>query len=329
MGSWNETCALTRHPILTGDPVIKFHTLSIPSSSFDYKHEMGSTPMLLGLFSRGDYDDYGHVNLMLDELTVNNELWCQHALATNNFWRAVSIEGADNQKAIAVQAHQLSYGLVGGYQLLSAPGETFHEYSSWLDKACAKFTALNKNWADATTNQIPHSMASLLAMLELHGSASFEERWPTFKGWMHAKDLLLPTVGHILIHAQAFDSVVKSASSAKTTKKWLKDWNAWKEIDDSIAALGADKGWLRPGAYDWSPLTKLYRTNDTPIHSHYWHTVEPRVAMERISMDDLIQYNAFKYGLLSTRANLTAGHAGGQGSDRRVLTKAVASVRTA
>ena len=328
MGSWNETCALTRLPIISGDTVVKFNTVSVPSVCFSSIHEMGTVPLMLGLFSRGTYDDYGAVTLDSDALTVNNEIWCEDALISNNFWRAIPIEGApDNPNLIPLEGQQLLYGMLGAFDFLSAPNENYSAYSKWLSAACNAYAAANKIWADSLGAEKPLSLADVQSALCYHGATAFQERWSVAKAWMHAKGLLVAEVGHILMHRAAFDAVVRAARTASQEKTWMKAWAEWQAIDTELKAVGAKQGWTRSGSMEWVPLSKPYRTSDTPIHSHYWHTVEPGDALQRISMDDLVQYNAFVKGFCSTRINLEAGHPGGQDNNRKLMAAIMKSVR--
>lgn len=328
MGSWNETCALTRLPIMHGDPVVKFHTISIPSICHESIHEMGSVPLMLGLFSRGHYDDYGDITLAQDALTVNNELWCKDALADNNFWRAIPIDGApDTPLLIPLEGQQLYYGLTRAFDLLGMPEEDYGTFSQWLGAACTAYAAANKTWADSLSLNSSQPLSAVHGALHRNGMQAFQERWMIVKSWMHGQGMLTAHAGHILVHGDAFDTMVRSARSSGQEDKWLQDWADWQELDSEIKGLGLNQGWTRLGAMEWVPLSKPYRTNNAPISSHFWHTVEPSEALTKITMEDLVQYNAFKKGLLSTRVNLEVGHPGGQDKNRTLLTTVVQSVQ--
>lgn len=328
MGSWNETCALTRLPILHGDPVVKFHTISVPSICYDSIHEMGTAPLMLGLFSRGTYADYGDIELATDALTVNNELWCKDALDSNEFWRAIPIEGApDAPKLIPLESQQILYGLTRAFDLLGAPEESYADYSKWLNAACTAYTEENKRWADASPSGQPQPLATVQSALHRHGMLAFQDRWMIAKSWMHAQGMLMANAGHILVHGDAFDTMVRAARSNGRETKWAQDWTDWQTLDNEFKDLGINRGWTRLGAMEWIPLSKPYRTNKAPISSHYWHTLEASDALQKISMEDLVQYNAFKTGLCSTRVNLEAGHPGGQDKNRTLLTTVVQSVQ--
>lgn len=329
MGSWNETCALTRLPIVPGDPVVKFHTVSVPTACFKSIHELGSVPLMLGLFSRGKYDDYGDVVLATDALTVNNELWCSDALVSNDFWRAIPIEGAeDAPHLIPLEGQQLFYGMSRAFDLLGGPDENYGAYSQWLSAACNAYAADNKLWADNLPLNEPQSLATVQSVLHRHGMQAFTDRWMIAKSWMHAQEMLTTQPGQLLVHGDAFDTMVRASRSVAKEKRWMADWTSWQKMDTEMKGLGLGQGWTRPGAMDWQPLSNPYRTSNTPIYAHFWHTLEPMDALQRISMEDLMQYNAFVKGIVSTRVNLEAGHPGGQDRNRSLLTRVVKSVRS-
>lgn len=66
MGSWNETCVLTRTPIHAGDPVLAFTVVHGPKH---YRTSGGASglALLFGLPQAGRYDDYGGVEDLRNE----------------------------------------------------------------------------------------------------------------------------------------------------------------------------------------------------------------------------------------------------------------------
>ena len=327
MGSWNETCALTRMPIMENDPVVKIHTVSLAQGCFESIHELGNVPLTLGLFSRGTYADYGRIALANDPLTTSNERWCAHALKTNDFWRAIAIEGG-HTRLIALNEQQLINGMLVIFDLVGKVDEEFDDYYEWLQTACEQFTAANKAWADglaATTAAL--SMRALQDTLDAHGSAAFKDRWPLIKGWMHAKNVLMATSGHILIHGDAFNTLVRASRLPADTQRWSARWQEWYERDQRLQAISPDRTWTRGCPPDWAPLTKPFRTSGAPVHAHYWHTVEPEDALQSIGLEDLLQVNAFTKGICHTRVNLQAGYPGGQDKNRTLLATVVRSVQ--
>lgn len=326
MGSWNETCALTRLPIMENDPVVKIHTISVSSDCFDSIHELGHVPLMLGLFSHGTYADYGKVALASDPLTTNNEAWCARALQTNDFWRSIRLDEGYT-RLIALNEHQLINGMLMLYDLVGKTGETFDDYSKWLETACAAFTLANKTWADTLTANSVTSMRALQDVLDTHGWNAFQDGWPLVKGWMHAKNVLMATSGHILIHGDAFNTLVRASRLPADTQRWTTRWQEWYERDQRLQSILPDRTWTRGCPLDWAPLTKPFRTSGAPVHTHYWQTVEPEEALQSIGMEDLLQVNAFTKGICHTRVNLQAGYPGGQDENRTLLTAVVGSVR--
>ena len=326
MGSWNETCALTRMPIMENDPVVKIHTISVAQGCFDSIHELGSVPLTLGLFSRGTYADYGNIALATDPLTTNNEAWCARALQTNDFWRSIRLEEG-MARLIPLNEQQLINGMLMLYDLAGETDEEFDDYYAWLQTACKTFTLANKTWADALTQDSVTDSSALKNVLDTHGWNAFQDRWPLMKGWMHAKNVLMATSGHILIHGDAFNTLVRASGLPADTKRWSARWQEWYERDQRLQAIDPDRTWTRGCPPDWAPLTKPFRTSGAPVHAHYWHTVEPEDALQSIGLEDLLQVNAFTKGICHTRVNLQAGYPGGQDKNRTLLTAVVGSVR--
>lgn len=95
MGSWNDSCAITRQPIWAGQPVVALRVVRGPK----FFGRAGVDVALFGFIERGEYDDYGGIeNLRNEPVAEFNE----KALRASPLYQTVVVKGSSGDSVMKV-----------------------------------------------------------------------------------------------------------------------------------------------------------------------------------------------------------------------------------
>ena len=333
MGSWNETCALTRLPIKEKDPVVIYRAYDM--DAVESRHESGDVPLIMGFHSFGQYDDYSTYKFADDSATVNNRQLIDYAERNNNVWRAVDVVDDRNRTSrlfVAKDVKQFDRHICMSFSALAGPGEDYMTWTrSMLEKA--------QLWLDAVHErinvEIPVSPEAVYTILKDESVKVFKEQAPAWKLLLDSNNLWVGHAYELPIHRAAFESMCTGIDKRvkSLSVKMMAAFKEWEVHDAEVQALlvthpqlSIGKGEMRPGDNLWASLTCPRRISKTPLHSNFWDAVEPSEIVAKVGIEHALQNNLFTVALIHTRASLTRGITGSQNENMMLLTNAVSSV---
>lgn len=114
MGCWNETCALSRLPIFSGEPVVAIITIGRPTVAGECYYANDDTNMFTFPI-RGEYDDYGSLeedSIKMSDATREFLLSCEFITEKGNVYKIDSWnEFFRDVKELKIEANDKDYFL--------------------------------------------------------------------------------------------------------------------------------------------------------------------------------------------------------------------------
>lgn len=356
MGSWNETCALTRLPIRVGDPVVALTRIVGPR----YKAQGSQkNALLFGLPLIGKYDDYGGIENLANPALVD---FNKEAFARAGFYReyAFKREYFGHEYRLVANHRDTLWGLEHELKWLYYPdvGLTPSQAKSYDPAVQEKSTQAFKMTAKALEtlgdrlNEVTLCENLDDAMDQLFGliGVAFGEQ----KAWAAHEALrkhgLFAHQELILMHKCAYDAVLadfnrravhypgqKGMALRSFIAQYLDDWlTAFqdarakaKEMFAEFASLGkSDLGTQRvcerlamteqcKGEY-LAPLTTPWTAPEQPLIGHYWGGAEPEAVLAAESRENILDYLVFQWARGYLRVDLMPAGNGSQ-CDESVL----------
>jgi hypothetical protein len=333
MGSWYETCALTRLPIKEKDPVVIYRAYTM--DAYESPYENGDVPLLMGFHSFGEYNDCSTYTFQNDASTMHNRQLIDYAERHNNVWRAVDAVDHRNGATrvfVAKDARQLDRHICMSFSALASSNDDYHTWTKGMrEKAQVWLNAVH----DRINTELPVSTQDLSTILQDETVRIFQEHASAWKLLLESNHLWIGRAYELPIHRAAFESMCSSIDQhdCATSKKMMNRFERWKMYDDEEQALRVTNPGLKMGVGEmrcgdnlWKPLTSPLRISSTPLHSNFWDAVEPSTILNRIGLDHAMQSNLFTYALMHTRASLTRGITGSQNENMMLLANAVGAV---
>lgn len=353
MGSWNETCVLTRTPIHAGEPVRAIHVF--PQLSASTPGGIGYNPLMLGLPILAQYDDYGGVeqvaNPALEALTLK-------ALAHNPFYRAHPLQRkhGGNDQVYVVNGPRAFFALEGELQFLfydelgikpSITRSHRLEAHALTKPGYDKAKAALKSLSTALKGELPTEDIAFYDALFEHASTAFgaQRAWPAYQK-------LLPTMVTapqlLLMHEAAYQAVIAEFGSRKvfyygdSAKMPLREFLA-QELDNWLAKVEQktarnQKLGIEPDDDDemfdimqevrskhFKPISQPWMSCDTPLRNHFWEGATVEEVLAAVPRDELLDFFVFQWARNYLRLDLYVPGSGSQNEEVVVLQKMMAA----
>lgn len=300
MGSWNETCVLTRTPIVVGDDVMAWTTVSGPT----YREPAGGgfkTALLFGLPYLAKYDDYGGVESpelaqvpeFLTRALGQSGLYREHqvkrSFGASNWWLASS------PRTFWGLEHEMKHFFYDECNVHADSEDSYDDLAQARSTAAfrmcqAALVELGKAMAvtEFKTNE-SLLQAQLFELVSQHFGAS--RAWPVLHH-LRRRGLTAHT-GVLMMHRTAYATLVQDFSKKKVyyygerSRESLRDHlareldsyceqmaaldvQAAKEAQDEDALVHYKRDSVGRKFRTLGPLTSPWQTPEAALTGHFW-----------------------------------------------------------
>lgn len=353
MGSWNETCALTRLPIRAGMPVVALTTVAGP----DYEAHVSSglkTDLLFGFPLKGVYDDYGGI-----EQLANPALNALHetAFAETGYYRrhrfteygsaASHWIASDPDTLWSCDKHIKPLYYPG---VLKRPSEADDMAPAIREKSLACFRlaqeAIKQLGTRLSTATFPEKNG------RDHVFGLIEEVFGTDRAWGAWEVLrrhgLFASQETLLMHEAAYASMVTTFGNnkvnyyqdkkryalreflAKQLDEFLDAFTAKYAEADSLGALlsKGDERVRRKKTLEFmhlgreyaylKPMTQLWMAPELPLIGHVWGGASLKAITAAVPREEILDYLVFQWARYYLRLDFVKPPAGSQNDEARL-----------
>lgn len=343
MGSWNETCALTRTPITVQDPVMVWTTVVGPS----YREPAGGgfkTALLLGLPYRAQYDDYGGaanaqlpgVHGLLTQALEASGLYREHRVSRTfsegPLWVARSARalwGLEHEmKHLFYAANEVAAGSESSYDPL-AQARSSASYKQCQQALEALGEALDKAVLQTADTLFQQQCFDLVAQ---HFGA--QQAWPALHQ-LRKRGLFAHQVP-LFMHESAYSALVAEFSKRKVgrlgerARSTLRDWLAQQLDEYCEAVVGLDT----PGQEEYGleglrleqlsrkfralrPLTGPWQATEAPLCGHFWGGATAQDILSVWPREQVLDALVFQWARSYLRLDLMPASCGTQNEEVR------------
>lgn len=362
MGSWNETCCITRMPIRAGEKVVALTTVSGPDyQTSDSGH---GNALLFGVPLYGTYDDYGGIENVANASAA--ELM-ERTFGTTGLYRKVVVRkayGATSSRWVACAPdvffgleHKLKHLFLGEEftpARLDSYDEKDRESSLAAFKACERaLKTLGNSLAEAV---FPEEEA--LFMDHLFGLV--QEAFGRQQAWAAWSALtrggLFAHQNHILVHQAAWDAVIKEFGSRKVgfynersriplrqflSEALMEFIGSFEEKKAEVLRMFGDQEAASPkmlrrtlsflekrGTLQYlAPLSRPWLVPELPLIGHFWCGAELPEILEAVGRDAFVDYAIFQWARHYMRISIEIPGGGSQSEETVLFCKAFEAVR--
>lgn len=347
MGSFNQTCLLTRSPITYGDDVVVWNSVEGPWAHHD--QEQGEHSLLFGLPQRAQYDDYGgaedYRNSALEAL--HQRAWEQQTLYKRH---TLDLGYGTHDVYVACSAETMSR--VHDIEALFYDGEELTPLSVFEEGYDAVYLA-KKGRAQERARQALETIGQRIGAASLPTEkAAFQAAvfqivadvvghalaWPLWA--IISKGELFATQHLCMVRAEAYDYVVDTIGSSMVSKYQVANtkqsyrqrmeqrWLAWEEKHKHNLATAKNNPMRQMALADatLTPMARPWGVEGLPITSFFWNALEYDEVVSTAGRDLFLDMFVFMKGLAYLRSPLAHNPGGGQTSDWKLhagLMKAV------
>lgn len=334
MGSFNQTCLLTRSPITAGDDVVVFNGIRGPweqKKDNAYAHDM-----LFGLPQRAKYDDYGGADDYADPKLYDLH---ERAWKEQNLYRSYMLNTGYSQQEVHIACHPESMTRVHDIEALFYPGEELDAFTVFEDNYDSVFLE-KRGRAQSKARHVLESIGARIGAASLPtDKAQFQATcfniiqdevgpmlaWPLWS--ILSKGELFATRHLCMVRAEAYDyllatvgsntvSTYQVANSKRTFREYiLETWARWEEKCKTVTTthpLLREQA-LKQGLL--SPMARPWNVADMPITSFFWNALDYNELMTEIGQERFVDAIVFHRGLDYLRSSLVAELGGGQHAD--------------
>lgn len=315
MGTFNETCVLTRTPIFEGDDVRVWTVFP----RVDSKHStLGKIDTLFGIPFKAKYDGYGGFTEpesppalgLRDEALKKNKYYRAHSLKTKS-GKSVTAYIASSKTAFFMLEQKvvsLFRNEVTPYdEARKSAGDAMQNLKRLMQENFTDSQEMFQSEVEARIGKVfdaevaPQAMEILWPVLAVYPTTlMFRES---------AYQALIAELAQRPLHyfGEEETEFPLRAFVQEQLNTWVLEWIEKREMFESFGS-----SLLYPGNQHLAPLTQHWMATAAPLISHFWEGAMPEDVIAAIPLSDLVDFFIFQWALKYLRLDMIVPTTGSQ-----------------